>query len=166
VFYLHVNTAYVLSEGFLFVFADVHIGWSYSLSVRCSYMNCVDPKITISLCGFIRLSIAQSFKDITQWWTLAELCHKIITVTSIHMVRPCCTGHHLEPLWVMSLRMGCYSCAHIEYKRSERGLTIPWRALALLVSFFKHLSGRPYLICAQKAIESYIYIIVRSWWCI
>ena len=28
-------------------------------------------------------------KDITQWWTLVELCHEIITVTAIHMVRPC-----------------------------------------------------------------------------
>jgi len=31
--------------------------------------------------------------DITQWRTLVELCHEIITVTSIHIVRPCCTGH-------------------------------------------------------------------------
>jgi len=27
----------------------------------------------------------------TQWWTLVELCHEIITVTAIHVVRPCCT---------------------------------------------------------------------------
>jgi len=31
-------------------------------------------------------------KGITQWWTLVELCHEIITVT-IHVVRPCSNDH-------------------------------------------------------------------------
>ena len=33
------------------------------------------------------------FEDITQCWTLVELCHEIITVTAIHVVRPCSTDH-------------------------------------------------------------------------
>ena len=32
-------------------------------------------------------------KDITQWWTLVELCHEIITVTATHVVRLCSTDH-------------------------------------------------------------------------
>ena len=34
-----------------------------------------------------------NLKGITQWWTLVELCHDILTVTSIHMVRPCSTDY-------------------------------------------------------------------------
>jgi len=37
--------------------------------------------------------ITVSFQDITQWWTLVEICHEIITVTAIHVVRPCSTYH-------------------------------------------------------------------------
>jgi len=37
------------------------------------------------------VNIVKTLKDITQWWTLVELCHEIITVIAIHVVRPCST---------------------------------------------------------------------------
>jgi len=35
-------------------------------------------------------------KAVTQWWTLVELCHEILTVTAIQMVKPCSNDHFSE----------------------------------------------------------------------
>ena len=60
------------------------------------------------------------------------------------------------------LRIDCYFCAHMEYKRPGVGLKIPRSALALLGKFsnlalhgiFKPTSGRLYSICARKSNQS------------
>ena len=62
----------------------VYIIYMYSLLKKSvQYYTTTD---TVGTCNEI-------FKAITQWWTLVELCHEILNVTAIHMVRPCSTDH-------------------------------------------------------------------------
>jgi len=62
----------------------------------CSIHTTKDSQETVSWCMYYVVSKCKTncrLKDITQWWTLIELCHEIITVTAIHVVRPCSTDN-------------------------------------------------------------------------
>ena len=56
---------------------------------------------------------------ITQWWTLVKICHKILTVTGIHVVRPCSTDLAcLRISWQFKVRLNVverWMCIHNQY---------------------------------------------------